>query len=231
MKKAMIFILDDVSSPHKLSNFSYDDETIYISQLVVYLKKFSDKTEGDFLNLNLNYLQEQKKRYEGYDEIFIREKLFEFRKNNFPEEKLDESFKYPFMERRIEEEMESIPRIINNINNKIDRLNIRLNRLPKKEKLTKSIEEKCWFRVGIEFAKGTPQNLFKEYNHTEIAVQLFGDKKCRPYIGQTIANVKRTDKNIFSSESKVRYLIEYCKKNDIVICNDFNMSIKKWDYE
>jgi hypothetical protein len=91
----------------------------------------------------------------------------------------------------------------------------------------KSKEHRNWFKVGLLFANGKMDKLVSKHkrnlnmpNFTAIATEL-GNKSFRPYISETIGGTNTNDKNIFSSNFKVAYIIDYCKKHDITVVDSF----------
>lgn len=82
-------------------------------------------------------------------------------------------------------------------------------------------DKTLWFTVGLQFANGNIQRLYKEsHSGSEIATHL-GNKSYRPYITDTLGNQRTSDKNIYSSFKKMKTINDYCIKNNISICDDF----------
>jgi hypothetical protein len=74
-----------------------------------------------------------------------------------------------------------------------------------------------WFKVGLLFANGEMDILRTKFNNnaTQISKHLYGDKwgSYRPYISESIA--KTTNKNIFSNQSKLQKINDYCISENI----------------
>ncbi|MEG1388573.1 MAG: hypothetical protein RSC72_15090 [Algoriella sp.] len=94
---------------------------------------------------------------------------------------------------------------------------------------------KNWFKIGVKFATGEVQKIYKENNcvATQTAMQL-GNKNLRPYISESISNTNFNDKNIFSRKQKdIDLIINYCNENSLTICDDFNNKLlqrKQFNY-
>ena len=88
----------------------------------------------------------------------------------------------------------------------------------------------AWFEVGILFATGEMLNLQLIYNNnaTQIAKFKFHNewKKYRPYISESISNTTSSDKNIFSSNTKLLKIKKHCAEKNIHIISDFINQIK-----
>lgn len=106
------------------------------------------------------------------------------------------------------------------------------NNNDKEQKETpKNYEEKIWFKIGLLFAQGIIQDMYKEtINHAEVSRKVneeysqnfidFSNKSLRPYITDTNTG-RKTDKDIYSKLDKMKFIREYCIKKDINICTDF----------
>lgn len=102
-----------------------------------------------------------------------------------------------------------------------------------KEPETKSNTKKdktkeIWFIVGVMFATGEMQKLFKEMNKnaTQTAKHL-GNESYRPFISETVANTNKKPLNIYSRKKKdINLILEYCKTNNLEVCQDFKDKIK-----
>jgi len=94
-----------------------------------------------------------------------------------------------------------------------------------KEKPTKNQTQLNWFKVGLLFATGEIENLFKQHesNFTQIAKSRFGSswKSNRPYISETYNNTSTNNKNIWSSKTKVKLLYDYCFENSLEMSDAF----------
>lgn len=123
---------------------------------------------------------------------------------------------------------------LNSIEKKIDELyidvfgnktNLVLNQSNEKEveneDETKSHLDYHWFNVGLSFAEGTIQKLYKELKSgTKIAIHL-GNINYRPYITETKGNSTNSDKNIYNSYEKMKIIFDYCIEKNIEICDEF----------
>ncbi len=92
------------------------------------------------------------------------------------------------------------------------------------------MEERIWFKVGILFAKGTPQKLYSKYKNEKshfkkITLELGFKETDRPYFSQTINNstklTSNDDKNIYKKYDKMEQIYNYCTSNKINICPQF----------
>ena len=95
-----------------------------------------------------------------------------------------------------------------------------------------------WFIVGLAFANGKMDELVemskKEKNNTVnflFITRKMGDDSHRPYISQSYANYKVTDKNIFSDLSKINKIINHCKVNNIEIKDSFFKQVDERTYD
>jgi len=81
---------------------------------------------------------------------------------------------------------------------------------------------KLWFKVGVLFASGEIEKRLKEnsFNFTRTAKEL-GNESFRPYISESYNNTTKGDKNIFSSQHKIKEIIKYCNQNKIEIAESF----------
>ncbi len=119
------------------------------------------------------------------------------------------------------------------INNKLKSCNFRileyelmLNRLPKqiKEEFEpyKNKENEIWFKVGLLFATGEMASLFEKHKSSRrISIELYGDgyKGYRPYISSSRSKTHEnsiSNKNIYSSYYKMKFIIEHCKKTKLL---------------
>lgn len=101
----------------------------------------------------------------------------------------------------------------------------------KQIKKPKIKDNEIWFQVGLKFATGELP-ISKNQNYTKLAKEYFSELKtkngnsARPYITAT-CNDYKTDKNIYSKEDKLQKIIDYCKENQINICETFIEKIPK----
>ena len=81
--------------------------------------------------------------------------------------------------------------------------------------------EKKWFKVGLLFITGEITELKRQFNsnYTQIAKHKFKDNwaSYRPYITESINRRHISDKNIFSDDSKIEKIVQYCKHQNIEI--------------
>lgn len=109
----------------------------------------------------------------------------------------------------------------------------------KQNEIVKSDNEKrenfAWLDVGVLFATEEINQLKIDFdsNSTKIAKFKFGEnwKRYRPYISSSIQKLiisdkKKSEKNIFSNNSKLEKIKEYCLLNKIPITQDFINKIK-----
>lgn len=84
-----------------------------------------------------------------------------------------------------------------------------------------------WFKVGLCFAKGEAQILYDKYklergHFKKITLELGFKKTDRPHFSETINNSTNHPKNLYRDFYKMKTIHDYCKKNEILICEDFN---------
>lgn len=105
------------------------------------------------------------------------------------------------------------------------------NKLIKADMRDDKKTNRIWFRVGLLFANGKMDNLIAKHktgtmtNSTAIANEL-GNKNFRPYISESISGTNINDKNIFSNQEKISFIVKYCESNGIPIADSF-MNRKK----
>ena len=90
-------------------------------------------------------------------------------------------------------------------------------------KKIKDITKEYWFIIGIKFATGEMDKVYKKNrnNATQTAIEL-GNKNYRPYVSDTYGNNnKASNKNLFSSRNKMIAIIDYCEKNNLTVTPDF----------
>ena len=91
-----------------------------------------------------------------------------------------------------------------------------------------------WFKVGMLFANGEMDILIEKHsegkgsvpNYTAISEEL-GNASFIPYISETFSGANETDKNIFSKEKKVKFILEYCENNSVPVVDSFTRRINK----
>lgn len=104
------------------------------------------------------------------------------------------------------------------------------NELNNTENIIQS-KETVPFKVGVEFAKGTPQNLYEKYkkdkgHFLKICKELGFKDSDRPYFSQTL-NDGKGDKNIYSNFKNIQLVYKYCLAEKITICQDFSRKVKE----
>ena len=90
-----------------------------------------------------------------------------------------------------------------------------------------NFQNTTWFKVGLLFAKGEVQELYEKYksergHFKKITLELGFKATDRPYFSETINNSTDGNKNIYSDLSKMKKIHYHCKKNEILICEDFD---------
>jgi hypothetical protein len=96
----------------------------------------------------------------------------------------------------------------------------------KQPKNSKNYTDFTWFKIGLQFANGTVQELYRKYKgdagqFKKITEELGFKKTDRPYISETIQNSTKSDKNIFSNRKKMLKIIDHCHSNAIPVVQDF----------
>ncbi|UZH56043.1 hypothetical protein JRG66_04005 [Salinimicrobium tongyeongense] len=101
---------------------------------------------------------------------------------------------------------------------------------PQVEKETKPVEENIWFKIGLTFATGKAQKIYKDCkNYSEVARKLGFDSSYRNYFARTFANSEKVtdNKNIYSQPDKLKEIYQYCQKYDIEVAEDFKKQLTK----
>jgi hypothetical protein len=132
-------------------------------------------------------------------------------------------FNFDVIKEKLDNFIVSTKRIIEFIQNRIAN--------PKDIKTEDLDKTRTWFKVGLLLAKGTVQNLYKKYksekgHFKKITLELGFKETDRPYFSETINNTTVSDKNIYSNLSKMKKIRSYCKKYNILICEDFDKKFK-----
>ena len=94
-------------------------------------------------------------------------------------------------------------------------------------KKIKDITKEYWFIIGIKFATGEMDKVYKknQNNATQTAKEL-GNKNYRPYISDTYGNSNKvSNKNLFSSRSKMIAIIDYCEENNLTVTPYFTSNL------
>lgn len=89
----------------------------------------------------------------------------------------------------------------------------------------KNIEGLNWFKVGLLFATGEMDILLDKFsnNFTQVAKHKFGDKHTgyRSYISESYSKTNINNLNIYSDNSKLKRISDYCDENRIVMTENF----------
>lgn len=98
---------------------------------------------------------------------------------------------------------------------------------PQETKIKDPSKTRTWFKVGLLFAKGEVQELYEKYkshkgHFKKITLELGFKATDRPYFSETINNSTNNTKNIYNNFAKMKKIRDYCKKNEILICKDFD---------
>ena len=103
-----------------------------------------------------------------------------------------------------------------------------LNKLRVKPKGKKNYVEYPWFKIGLLFATGKMNDLLEKHNNNtrQIAKEIGTIEGWRPYISATF-NKDKSDKNIYSSISKMQKINDYCEEQGIAITPQFKGKLKK----
>ncbi|MCG2610783.1 DUF2013 domain-containing protein [Flavobacterium sp. SM15] len=111
------------------------------------------------------------------------------------------------------------------------RENVKIEKETKVNNRKKDKTKENWFIIGVKFATGEIQEMLRENEPPKIA-ELLGNKDgYRPYITQTLSVIKKDskskDKNIYLRKKEdIELILEYCKKNNFEVCQDFKEKIK-----
>ncbi|MBU2948047.1 hypothetical protein [Zobellia uliginosa] len=89
-------------------------------------------------------------------------------------------------------------------------------------RIEKEPEAPLWFKVGVGFAKGEIQKLYKsKKSGREISKILFDKESAHPYITQTLNNNRKSKKNIYGNLNYMEKIYSYCQKQNINPCDNF----------
>ncbi|WP_115815247.1 hypothetical protein [Flavobacterium aquicola] len=99
------------------------------------------------------------------------------------------------------------------------------------EKPNKDKTKENWFIIGVKFATGEMQQMLKENTPPDVAEILGNKKGFRPYITSTLGTKKESlkykDKNIYTrKKTDIELILDYCKKNNLIVCQEFKDEIK-----
>ncbi len=113
---------------------------------------------------------------------------------------------------------------LQNLKNRLQRLNEPIQPEPKAT-VQKDYKEQTPFLVGMKFATGEAQELYKKYKgdkgqFKKICLELKFKATDRPYFSETINN-NRGGKNLYNNTKVFTEVYKYCIENQIPMCNDF----------
>lgn len=205
-----------------------DYKANYQANLEAFIKGYEDNTESIFL-------QNELEKYNNLLEILINHKAtsvsFGFQKFGF--QTLGEYYNSLELKNigidleKPENYITSTKRIIGFITEEIDSKSVSVKTIKKvgdaKYKST------IWFKVGLLFANGEVQRLYKKYksekgHFKKITLELGFKETDRPYFSETINNSTKSPKNIYKSSKNMNIIFDFCLRNNISINDDF-MSI------
>ena len=100
-----------------------------------------------------------------------------------------------------------------------------------KQKTIKDKTKENWFIVGVKFATGEIQEMLIQNEPPKVAEILGNKEGFRPYITSTIGvikkDIKSKDKNIYTRKREdIDLILNYCKENNLTVCQDFKDKIK-----
>ena len=86
----------------------------------------------------------------------------------------------------------------------------------------KDYKKFAWFKIGVKFASGEMDILYKEHecSATKVAAAI-NLSKSRNYITQSMGTDMKSDKNIYACRKKMIKIIKHCKDQDIPIIPEF----------
>jgi len=95
-----------------------------------------------------------------------------------------------------------------------------------KATVKKDIKEQTPFLVGLKFANGEAQELYKKYkgekgHFKKICLELGFKDTDRPYFSETLNNNRKGIKNIYNKKGTLIQVYNYCTENKIVMCDGF----------
>lgn len=94
-------------------------------------------------------------------------------------------------------------------------------------------KDNLWFRIGLLFAKGIAQDTYKKKFKGKkgefklITLELGFKESDRPYFSDTIGGNSSRPQNIYSNKKYMTILFDYCTKNEIEMCSDFESAYNK----
>jgi hypothetical protein len=97
-------------------------------------------------------------------------------------------------------------------------------------------KEKQPFKIGLKFATGEPQELYKKYKKEKghfkmICLELGFKESDRPYFSETLPNTSKSNKNLFNNITLLKQIAEHCNYLQIYMCEDFLEKIKAIELE
>jgi hypothetical protein len=92
------------------------------------------------------------------------------------------------------------------------------------------------FKIGLKFATGEPQELYKKYKNEKghfkiICLELGFEKTDRPYFSETLPNTSVSSKNLFNNTTLLKKIARHCNEFKVVMCEDFLEKIKLIELE
>jgi hypothetical protein len=99
-----------------------------------------------------------------------------------------------------------------------------------------NLKEKQPFKIGLKFAIGEPQELYKKYKKEKghfkmICLELGFKESDRPYFSETLPNTSKSNKNLFNNVTLLKHIAKYCRDLQINMCEDFLEKIKVIELE
>ena len=97
-------------------------------------------------------------------------------------------------------------------------------------------KEKQPFKIGLKFATGEPQELYKKYKKEKghfkmICLELGFKESDRPYFSETLPNTSRSNKNLFNNVTLLKQIANHCGNLQIDMCEDFLEKIRVIELE
>ena len=99
-----------------------------------------------------------------------------------------------------------------------------------------NLKEKKPFKIGLKFAIGEPQELYKKYKKEKghfkmICLELGFKESDRPYFSETLPNTSKSNKNLFNNVTLLKHIAKHCRDLQINMCEDFLEKIKVIELE
>lgn len=204
-----------------MKNYIVLKEDIYRHELRKYIRSNPGSEEHDFLISSIKYFEDNLVKLRNkLDDDAIKKRLIE----NIPKDINEFEDKKKWLQQKFISQVKYIQDQISEKESLLFDYNIRLKRYPKPENKVKNNQEKIWFKVGLLFANGKMDELLEYFNDSVTKTAEHLEKpNYNKYILATKNNYTKTnsDKNIYSKRSKMIEIINYCKKNNIVVTEDF----------